>query len=313
MPTLLGLGLILLGLAGGLYLILVQQNSLSQTAPDVIPKNILVTNNSEGSAVVSWQTSTPTTSMVSFGQDAPDEQTALDDRDSTGSSTKLYLNHYVTLKNLLPKTTYQFKVISGKISSEINKFQTASPLTQQANFSPVIGSVLDGDNPLEDGIVYLILPDAITQSFLIKAGGNFLIPLSQIHKADLSDIYQPEEGSTGKLTIRSAKEDTNVSFKLSAKSIPLPPIKLGEDIDLTSFEASPEASPTIKDLDKYDLNGDGKINSADNAIILQNFGKKPKNKASEEDFKKADINKDGVVDQKDLDLMSKKLKALGSQ
>lgn len=314
-PTLLGLAVILLGLLSGLYLILREQIYISQATPNLTPKNITVTNITEDSAVISWQTNSLVTSVVSFGQNAPDEHTALDDRDShtAESATKSYLSHYVTLKNLLPKTTYQFKIISGKITSNTEKFQTAVPLTRQTDFSPIIGSVLDGENPLQEGVVYLILPEAITQSFLIKSGGNFLIPLSQIRKIDLSDTYQPTAGSIGKLTIRSSKGDTNVSFKLSARSIPLPPINLGPDVDLTTFEASPEASPTVKDLDKYDLNTDGKINSADNAIILQNFGKKPKNKQSEEDFKKADLNKDGVVDQKDLDLMAKKLQDLGSQ
>lgn len=309
-----GLGVIILGFAGGLYLILKQQSALSQTAPNLTPKNIIVTNIVEDSAVVSWQTNSPVTSMVSFGQNSPGEQTALDDRNNNALNSEVnsYTNHYVTLKNLLPKTTYQFKIISGKISSEVERFQTAAPLTRQADFNPVIGSVLDGENPLQNGIVYLFLSEAVTQSFLIKTGGNFLIPLSQIRKTDLSDIYEPMEGSIGKLTIRSANEDTNVSFKLSAKSPPLPPIKLGEDTDLTAYEASPEASPSVNDLNKYDLNADGKINSADNAIILQNFGKKPKNKQSEDAFNKADLNKDGVVDQKDLDLMSQKLKALSS-
>lgn len=314
-PTFLGLGIIFLGIISGVYLVLKEQTLLSQAAPNLTPRNIVFTNISEESVVISWQTNSAAVSFITFGQNSPGEQTILDDRDNNpptssprieAGGSKPRLIHYVTLKNLLPKTSYQFKIISGKITSDVQKFETAAPLTNQTIFPPIIGSVLDGSTPLESGIVYLSIPGASTQSSLIKGGGNFLIPLSQVRKDDLSDVYQPTEETIAKLTIISDKGDASILFRLNANPESLPQIKLGQNIDLTTPEESPQPSPTTKDLDKYDLNSDGKINAADNAIILQNFGKNPKNK-------KADLNGDGVVNQKDLDLMTQKLKELGSQ
>jgi len=87
---------------------------------------------------------------------------------------------------------------------------------------------------------------------------------------------------------------------------------LGQQIDLTASappdNTIPQPSPTTKDLNNYDLNSDGKINAADNAIVLQNIGQ---TKSSKD--KKADLNGDNTIDQKDLDLMAKKLKELGAQ
>ncbi len=300
-PTLLGLGIIILGITGGVYLVLREQAFISQAAPNLTPKNITVTNITDNSVVISWQTNSPAPSFITFGRDNPGEQTALDDRDI--NVPKSHLTHYVTLKNLLPKTSYKFKVISGKITSELEKFETAAPLTNQTGFTPIIGSVLDGGSPLEDGFVYLSLPDAAIQSSLVKTGGNFLIPLAEIRTTDLSDLYQLTEGAVAKLTIRSNSGESEVLFNLKADSNTLPSIKLGQNIDLTTKEAP--ASP-ITDLSKYDLNEDGKINVADNATILQNLGKNPKNR-------KADLNEDGIVDQKDRDLMTQKLKELGAQ
>lgn len=306
-PTLLGLGIIFLGLASGLYLVLREQTFLSQATPNFTPRNITITNIVDDSVVISWQTSSATTSFITFGQSSPREQTVLDDRDNDppAGGPKPRLNHYVTLKNLLPKTNYQFKIISGKFTSDVAKFETATPLANQTGFTPIIGSVFDGDSPLESGVVYLFMPDATTQSSTIKQGGNFLIPLAQIRKADLSDTYQPIEGTIAKLTIISDKGNASILFKLKASSLPLPPIKLGQNLDLTIAEDTLQSNVTTSDLQKYDLNGDGKINATDNAIILQNLGKNPTNIA-------ADISGDGVVDQKDLDLMSQKLKSLGS-
>lgn len=306
-PTILGLSIILFGIAGGVYLVLREQVFLSQAAPNLTPKNVTFTNIAEDAVTISWQTNSATTSFITFGQNSPGEQTVLDDRDSNPpvGGPKPRLTHYVSLKNLLPKTNYQFKIISGKITSDVKNFETASPLTNQTVFPPIIGSVLDGDSPLESGVVYLSIPEATIQSSLIKGGGNFLIPLSQIRKVDLSD-YPLIAGTIAKLTIHSDTGEAQIIFKLKDNSTPLPPIKLGQNMDLTTEEVTSQPNLTITDLNKYDLNSDGKINAADNAIILQNLGKNPKNI-------KADISGDGVVDQKDLDLMSQKLKELGAQ
>lgn len=298
-PTFLGLGIILSGIGAGVYLVMQQQTFLSKAAPDLTAQNITFTNTTENSVAVSWQTLSPTASFVNFGQISFAEQTTLDDRDQAASTgPKPHLTHYATFKNLMPQTKYQFKIISGKLATDILKFTTAKPEATQSGFTPIIGSVLDGDTPLDEGIAYLSISGADAQSALIKPGGNFLIPISQIRKEDLSDIFPLVEGATAKLTIISDKGKATALFTLNPSSIPLPPLRLGQDTDLTDMDFSiPSPSPTVEELNKYDLNSDGKINSADNAIILLNFGKNPKNK-------RADLNSDKVVDQKDIDLMS---------
>lgn len=312
-PTVLGLSIILVGMVAGVYLNFREQVFLSRAAPDLTPQNITLSNITENSVVISWQTSSASPAFITFGQNNPAENSVLDDRDSgTAAGLKPRLTHYVTLKDLLPKTTYQYRIVSGKITSDVEKFQTAQPLISQTGFAPIIGSVLDNDNPLEDGIAYLSLPEATLQSALVKTGGNFLIPLFQIRRSDLSD-YQLTEGITAKLTIRSSKGETNMLFKLKASSLPLPPIKLGQNIDLTTAEETPQPTPTA-DLGKYDLNGDGTINAADHAILSSCFGKRL-NIILPGDIScaKANLNEDGVINQKDLDLMTKKFEALGIQ
>lgn len=300
-PTILGLGIIFLGIASGVYLILRDQIFLSQAAPNATAQNVTFSNITDTSAVVSWQTGSAVSSFVTFGQNNPSEQTVLDDRDA---NPKPHSIHYVTLKNLLPKTKYQLKITSGRNTSPTLQFETSEPLGNQAEFTPVIGSVINGDIPLQEGVIYLSLPGANTQSALIKKGGNFLIPVSQIAKADFSGTLPLTDNMPVKLTIRSDKGEASAQFSLKPNLSPLPPIKLGQNIDLTLPEETPQ--PALGDLDKYDLNADGKINAADNAIILQNFGKKPKDK-------KVDLNGDGAVNQKDLDLMAQKIKDLGIQ
>lgn len=292
-PTLLGLGIIFLGIAAGVFLTLREQNFLSKASIDNSPQNITLANISDTEVNISWQTSKEVSSFITFGVNSPSEQTVLDDRDT--NTPNLYTLHFVTVKNLLPKTTYQYKIFSGKIASEVGKFQTASPITSQTGFRPIIGSVLDGEKPLDEGLVYLSIADATLQAALIKTSGNFLIPVSQIRKSDLSDNFPLTEDTTLKLNIISVSGQSSAIFKLKDSKEGLPPIKLGENLDLTS-----NIAPSSNDLKKYDLNDDGKINAADNAILLQNFSKKGQGI-------KGDLNGDSTVDQKDLDLMSKQI------
>ena len=293
-PTLLGLSVIIFGIAAGVFLTLREQIFISKATPDVTASDIEVTNITDDSAIISFQTATAAPSFITFGQLNPGEQTLLDEWDS--QSPKDHQIHYFILNNLLPKTTYQFKIISGKISSQVNKFTTASPVSSQTGFSPVIGSAFDGEKPLSEGLAFVSIADSVVQSSLVENSGNFLIPLSQIRKSDLSDISQITMDTVAKLTIIAPTGVAHALFKLRDLKNELPPIKLGDNLDLQT----PSPNPTPQQNINFDLNGDGKINAADNAIILQNFGKNPKNK-------KADVNSDGVVDQTDLDLMAKQI------
>ncbi|MBI2597393.1 hypothetical protein HYW41_04510 [Candidatus Daviesbacteria bacterium] len=317
-PTLLGFAIIILGIFAGVILVSSKQIFISKASPDIAPQNVTVSNLSDTEATISYQTSTPVTSFINFGQITPNEQTILEDKDlsqadeqnpSSGAKPQPRLVHYITLKNLLPKTTYQYKIITGKKLGEIQNLTTASPLNSQVGFRPIIGSVIDKDSPLTEGVVYLSIAGATTQSAQIKASGNFLIPVSQIRKDDLTDTYSLTDDTLAKLIVISNSGSASALFKFKISGNTLPPLELGRDVDLTNFlEPTPKpASPSAQELNeqssstnKFDLNGDGRVNATDNAIILQNFGSKPKNN-------KADLNNDGKVDQKDLDLMAKQI------
>ena len=311
-PTLLGLGIIISGIVAGVYLVIKDQAIfITQASPDIVPQNIIFTNIEDQSVTVSWQTPQAVPSFVTFGLTSPNEQTVLDDRDTNpspdGAGPKPRLTHYVTIKNLQPQTKYILKIVSGKYKSETLEFNTAQSATAQVNLNPVIGIVLDGETSLDDGIVYLTASGASPQSALVKIGGNFLIPLSKIGRSDLSDTYQPNGEEVGKLTVVSDKGEASAVFKLKISGQILPPLKLGQNLDLTELEPTvKEIPPSPEELNKFDLNNDGQINANDHAIVLKNFGplretsKNPKEK-------RADLNSDGVVDQKDLDLMAKQI------
>lgn len=289
-PTLLGLGIILAGIITGVILVLRSQSLISFAAPDVSAQQINITNITATSASISFQTSIESPAFLTYGINSPDEKTILDERDTKKPQSRKI--HYFALKDLKEQINYQYKITTGKKTSSVSKFQTAKMESSQNGFSPVIGSATSGEKVVNEGIAYLSISGAVTQSALIK-NGSFLIPVSFIRKSDLSDTFIPTEQVTAKLTIVSNQGEANILFILQPANN-LPAVKIGQNLDLTSPEVStPTPIP-------FDLNADGFINAADNAIVLKNFGKNPRDK-------KADLNSDGVVDQKDLSLIAKQI------
>lgn len=290
-PTLLGLAVLILGTIAGVYLVLQNQTITTKASPQQSPRNIVISNIEASSVTITWQTSTKLPGYVIFGQNSL-EKTVLDDRDNGQLTPRA--THHVTLKNLSPQTVYKFKIVSGRVSSQQLNFTTASSDQTQNGLKPVIGSVLDGDKPLGDGVAYLRIPGVVPQSALVKNFGNFIIPVNLARTEDLSTVFSPIDNMEAKLTV--VGKDGRVAestFILTKPEVGL--LRMEQNLDLT-IPSSLGISTS-----KFDLNGDGLVNSSDYAIILKNFGKSPQNK-------KADLNSDGVVDQKDVELILKEIK-----
>lgn len=296
-PTLLGLTIIILGMASGVYLTLRQPQTLISKA-SAGAKDIKVTNIEDTQASISWVTDVKTTGFVKYSQEEEREQTASDPRDNKTPSPRLL--HFVNLTRLTPGTSYQYKIISGSSETLSDHFTTASFTNAKNDFKSIVGSVLDGDHFLSDGLVYLEIPGAATQSAVMKDLGNFIIPLSRIRKGDLSDIFTEKE-ALGKIVVfGEGQQQARAKIALNKISSPIGPLKLGQDLDLTTLQASPSA------VAEFDLNSDGAINAADASIIINNFGKNPK-------VPRADLNGDSVVDIKDLDLIQGEIAKFGNQ
>ncbi len=278
-PTLLGLGVLLAGLFSAT--ILVGQDQLFQTraTTSATPKSILLTNLTSNSASIIWQTDIETTGFATIGttQSASDK-TYNDERDS--NAPQKHSLHSVTLTNLLPQTTYYFKVNSGGTFFESKEHTFTTPESSDTtNLPPVIASVVDSNlQPVSEALVVLNLVDGKALSTITKLSGSFILPLSGI----------TEEQQTT-LVIYNNQLKSEVVLTLPTQKPLSTPIILGQNQNLV-----PQPTPTPNLLLKYDLNSDGILNSLDLAIILKNVGQR--------NFQiEADVNSDNTVDQKDVD------------
>lgn len=238
-PTMLGLAIILGGLGTGVYLVLQNQYLVARATPETQPKNIVVSNIEDTTVVISWQTDTATLGFVTMGQQGGSDQTILDDRDQ--SVPQPHQIHLVTVRGLVPATTYHYRIISGKNKSEVAQLNTASASLTENGFKPIVGSVLENGKPLSEGVAYLTIPEAVVQASLIKDFGNFIIPIAKIRKIDLQGIFQPTKQTTAKLSMVSPVGTASIIFNLTDDGEPLPTVKIGEDLDLTTPVATSAA------------------------------------------------------------------------
>lgn len=286
-PTLLGLGILLVGLAGGVFLVSQNQLAIFQTkaVKSAEPQKITLANLSGNSASIYWQTAENSPGFIKAGTSPSLELTFNDDRDE--GAPKSYKLHYATLNNLSPKTIYYYKIVSGTNSypTQLLSFKTPESVQNFPN-SPLIGQVVDQNlQPVEEALINLSLPGNQNLATITKVSGNFILSLT-----DLPNLASKPETV---LTAFNGEKSSKINLKLPFTQTFLPQIILGQDADLIPLESSNSASISLKD----DLNGDGVVNSLDLGIIFNNFGKKGINVTG-------DLNKDGIVDQKDIDLLN---------
>lgn len=287
-PTLLGIGILLVGLFGGVFLVSQNQLVIFQTkaVKSVEPQKITLTNLSGNSASIYWQTSEESPGFIEAGTTPSLGLTFADVRDQ--GAPQPHKIHFVTLSNLAPNTVYYYKIVSGSTSYPTGKpstFETPTAI-KTTTTPPLIGQVVDTNlQPIDEALISLNIPGASNLTTVTKISGNFILPLT--------DLYNLVPNTSASLIVFNEEKSSKVNLKLPYPQTTLPQIILGQDIDLTLLESSPSSSTLVK----YDLNKDGMVNALDAGMVFNDFGKKGKNISG-------DLNQDGVVDQKDVDLLN---------
>lgn len=249
LPTILGLFLLVLGLAAGVILVQNRQLFGVTASPDQIPQQVKTTNITDKSFTVSWVTEVQTTGFVNYGT-AESLGTVISDKSTVPSSA-----HFVIIDNLKPQTTYFFKIGSGKntfgTGGEAYRIKTGPPLSSAPQTDIVFGTVNNGSGQGVSGtIVYVTLPGAGTLSGLTDNSGRWTIPLSIARTLNLSS-YVSYNLKTEVLDIFVQRNPGEIASAkvLTGSARPVPPIILGKNHDFTKITPAPEG-----ELPKSELN-----------------------------------------------------------
>ncbi|MFI5265475.1 MAG: Ig-like domain-containing protein [Candidatus Levyibacteriota bacterium] len=233
--------LAILILIGGLIITsLVLRQSVfttSHATPNEEPQNIEVTNITDTSFTVTFTTLDPTIAGVSVQNSNP-PTVYYDARNPQGGAS--FTSHFITVSNLLPKTTYSFSVLSnGGTYLNQGKNFTATTLSvhipvSSASFS-LGGKVLLPDGTAGNDVLILItIPGAQMVSAVTNGSGTFSIPTSLIVNPDGQPITLIPNMAIKLTATKSALVSTiNYRYEPGAN---IPTISLSNNYSFTAGE-----------------------------------------------------------------------------
>lgn len=255
-PTIIGLFLLLISLTIGVFLVRQGQVFFLRAAPEIIPSQVKITNIADSSFSISWITVKETSGFIRFGETPSSTLTATDDRDQISGETGSFQSHYVTLRNLKPKTRYFFKLGSGgKLFDNSGKpyeITTAPTITGEAPPSDIAsGKIIKADSsPAGEAIVYLSLANVTPQSALVRSSGNWLIPLNTARSTDLTSFASyDKEAQVEEIFVQGGSFGTSTAIVTTKNDNPVPDIVLGKTYDFRQMvppeiSVSPTPIPT---------------------------------------------------------------------
>lgn len=257
-PTILGLFLLIAGTAAGVFLIQKGPTFFLKANPEIIPQQIKITNVTDSSFTVSWITETSTNGFVQHGQSPNTSSVAADERDAVSGTTGSFYTHYVTVKNLKPKTKYYFKLGSGgktfDSSGQPWEVTTAStPSSPEPGSDIASGKVLNADQTPADGaIVYLSITNMTPQSTLIRSSGNWLVALNNTFSSNLSGYASYDKTSKVLEIFVQGENQTASAITTTGNDNPVPTIVLGQTYDFRAQEEQPpeelaDITPTLEE------------------------------------------------------------------
>ena len=256
MPTIIGVLILIAGVAAGIFVVGQQQTALfPRAAPQFTPKQVRLTNISENGFSVSWITDEATSGFVKLGTAVNKlDQTFGDDRDQRSGSVSNNLTHHVTVRSLRPGTTYWFKIGSGSdrmlYDNQGQPYQVtmAIALGTPPAADTAYGTVMTAaGSPAKGTIVYAQLPGATPLSALVQDNGNWVISLSTARTSDLSSYVSYDDSTSLELLVQGGSGGTATAQVTTNNDSPVPTITLGKTHDFrqgSGGAAEPEATPS---------------------------------------------------------------------
>ncbi len=245
-PTIFGIGFVILAIVLTTFIVKSQTNFKSKASNSEEPRNVKITNLSDSSFTLTYQTDATTSGSVNYGQGKELGNTGLEDLDKEKGNFSSKNIHSITVKKLSPNTSYHLVIVSGQNTFLNNgtPFEIATPPTissPSAAKSQVKGKVIlpDGNVP-QEALVYLSAKNSQLLSTVVGKNGEFNFSLDSLRSEDLNSYFKLNDNTSLELTTisNSLKSTVFVSFSV-ADSIPT--ITLSNNYDFTN-EITPIAS-----------------------------------------------------------------------
>ncbi len=248
-PTILGIGLVLIGIVLTTVIVDNQTSLRSSASNSQDPQNIKLTNLSDNSFTVTYQTDAAAIGSINYGESKELGNTELDDLDKEKGNFSPKNIHSITVKKLSPNTKYRFVIISGQNTFLNNGSPFEIVTAPSIVASPSSQSIIQGKVVLPDGkapdeaIIYLSTENSQLLSSIAK-DGKFTFSLESLRSSNLSSYLTLSKNSVLKLLAmdKSLKSNVLVSFPQTNS---IPTITLSNDYDFTHAD-DPVASKSAE-------------------------------------------------------------------
>lgn len=237
-PTLLGIGMIGIGIIITSLLVKSGVIFISRAGPSQTPTDVRISNTQDSSFTVSYTTEDKVIGSINFGDSKNLGQSALDGRDQQTGSVTPHKIHNITVRGLNPSTKYYFSILSGQ-NTFLNNNDLFEAFTARAidgspsQQTPLSGKIIlpNGAMPSE-AIIYVTAENAQVISTLVKQDGSYILPLNSLLNKDLNGYFVFQKNTIIKLLAVGDSLKSNVL--LSKDQInPIPTITLSNDYDFT--------------------------------------------------------------------------------
>ncbi|MCL4384360.1 Ig-like domain-containing protein [Patescibacteria group bacterium] len=248
-PTILGLLVLLLGTAAGIFLMRRNSNQNTNATGSCDPTSIQVTNITDKSSDISFLTSSACNATISVNN------SLISDIRSAGSSSNFAAKtHYFQVDDLKANTNYTYTVVSGgnTYNNTNYQFKTAQkPSSAIPTSNLAWGKIYNSDHtPASTAIIYINIPGASPLSAYITSNGNWNISLANSFDTSKANWFTPDPNTDEDITVVADNQDPVVFTGNTSYNNPVPDIILGETTTLNfpkttpTLPISPTASPT---------------------------------------------------------------------
>lgn len=246
-PTIVGLFILVFGLAAGLVLLQGRQIFRLGASADLTPDNVKVSNASDTTFTVSWVTSKEALGFIKYGKTATNLDKVANDANKKPSFT-----HTIPVSGLTPNTNYFFKINSGGQDFDNNQvpWEGATGATLPTVKTNLIsGSILTASGtPVENALVFVAAGEASSLSTTTSKNGNWIIPISSARDTGLGSYAAINEATTLlDITVYAGPSGIAAAQIYPQSARPAPPIILGQVNDfknapINQLAGLPEAS-----------------------------------------------------------------------
>lgn len=251
-PTVFGIALVILGIVLTTIIVRNQTSTKSQAENSQEPQNIKITNVSNNSFTITYQTDAPATGSISYGKDKKLGESELEDLDKEKGSFSPKKIHSISITKLTPATKYFLAVVSGE-NTFLNNSSPFEILTgpnissSAAKESIIKGRILLPDgNPPSEALVYLNAEKSQLLSDVVTKDGTFDFSLKELRINNLSSYFDLTDETVLKIFATNGSLESTALISIG-KNVTIPTITLSNDYDFTQ-SSSPIASKSGEPL-----------------------------------------------------------------